>query len=88
MRKVLAVTPGADFELSRLLHVDLALMQGWLDGKHIRPRWQLTRIMAALDFGLVLHPGLPPDPPIPFDPDIDVEWRVFGPQNEPVGQGR
>lgn len=57
----------------------------WLNGKRAEP-WEIRQVIAAMELGLILHPGSPPDPPIPFDPMLDVEPAVIAPQNGCTGQ--
>lgn len=63
---------GAKQIASVLNHFNARQALRWLNGKRGKP-WEIRQVIAAMELGLILHPGAPVPEPIPYDPEIDYE---------------
>lgn len=62
--------------IAATIHGNVQQIKRWLNRKPAE-EWEIRQVIAAMELGLIPHPGLPPDEPIPFDPEIDVEPAII-----------
>ena len=63
-------------QIAAAIHGNVQQIKRWLN-RRPADEWQIRQVIAAMELGIIPHPGIQPDPPIPYDPEIDVEPSII-----------